>query len=447
MTYGGIYGKIIRFAVPLMINGLLQTFYNAADMIVVGRFMGKTALSAIGATAPVISMLISLFMGLSAAAGIITARKLGAHDENGVSVIVHTSIALGALCGAFISVLGISTARNVMQALQTPPAVTDYAVVYIRIYYAGAVFSVVYNFCKSILSAAGDARRPLYYLIISGAVNVLLNIIFIAIFKWGVAGAAISTVISQAISAVLAIRCLLKTNECYRLYLSKLKIHLSSIPEILSIGIPSAIQGIGFSLSNVIIQSAINSVGDTAIAANTACASAEGFGIIATGAVYQAALTFISQNYGAQNYDRIKKGAIAAAVTTAVTGLVTGGTAAVFSKQILSFYVTDVSVIKTAQSRLLKTAPMTPFCGIMDIGVAGQRAMGRSTLPMIIALTGICGLRAMITAFFAPYKCFSDLNVLYYSFGASWILTGIVQNLAFVFLFRKRKKQYLTHQG
>lgn len=440
MTTGGIYSRIITFAIPIILTGVLQVLYNAADMIVIGRFSGKTSLAAVGSTSSAINLVINLFMGISSAAGIIVARKFGAKNESGVSKAVHTSISVSIIGGLLLSVLGIAIARPLMRIMGSPDDVIDLSVLYLRIYFIGVFPMMIYNFGASIIRSVGDSKRPLIYLSLSGLINVLLNLVFVILLKWDVAGVAAATAIAQFISAVLVLKNLLKTNECYKLVLKKLRIYQNDLFDILYIGIPAGIQGSVFSLSNVIIQSSINSVGSVAMAGNAAAANIEGFAYTSMNAFHQAAVTFISQNFGAMKFDRIKKGIIAACVSVSITGLLVGGSICIFSNKLLSIYATDPGVIACGRERIMIICSTYFLCGLMEVGVAGLRGIGSSLLPMAVSILGVCGIRMVMVISSGPYTSIDSLKILYLSYPVSWIVTEVIHFITFAVLYSKKKR-------
>lgn len=440
MTTGGIYSRIITFAIPIILTGVLQVLYNAADMIVIGRFSGKTSLAAVGSTSSAINLVINLFMGISSAAGIIVARKFGAKNESGVSKAVHTSISVSIIGGLLLSVLGIAIARPLMRIMGSPDDVIDLSVLYLRIYFIGVFPMMIYNFGASIIRSVGDSKRPLIYLSLSGLINVLLNLVFVILLKWDVAGVAAATAIAQFISAVLVLKNLLKTNECYKLVLKKLRIYQNDLFDILYIGIPAGIQSSVFSLSNVIIQSSINSVGSVAMAGNAAAANIEGLAYTSMNAFHQAAVTFISQNFGAMKFDRIKKGIIAACVSVSITGLLVGGSICIFANKLLSIYATDPDVILCGRERIMIICSTYFLCGLMEVGVAGLRGIGSSLLPMAVSILGVCGIRMVMVISSGPYTSIDSLKILYLSYPVSWIVTEVIHFITFAVLYSKKKR-------
>lgn len=447
MTQGGTYSHILRFAIPMIIMSVLQVLYNAADMIVVGRFDSETALAAVGSTSSAINLTINLFIGLSSAANVVVARKYGAKNVSGVSKVVHTSIALALISGIFVAVFGFFASRKILLLMGSPVDVIDLSTLYMKIYYLGMPATMLYNFGSAILRAIGDTKRPLKYLTLSGIINIVLNVILVVFFKLSVAGVAIATTVSQIISAVLVIRCLIKADECYKLYLNKIKLHMKELGELLYLGIPAGIQSSIFSISNVIIQSSINSVGSIAMAGNAASGNVEGIVYVAMNAYYHAAVTYISQNYGAGNFKRIGKGLLASCVSVVITGIIFGGIMCIVPEFIISIYSDAPDVIAVGAQRMVYICGTYFLCGLMDVLVAGSRGMGTSILPMIISITGICGIRMIMVFMYAPYKEINDLVILYISYPVSWAVTAALHFVSFLILKRKKEKEFYITEG
>lgn len=443
MTVGGTYSHIIRFAIPMIIMNVLQTLYNAADMVIVGRFDSKTALAAVGSTSSAINFTLTLFIGLSSAANIVVARKYGAKNTEGLSKIVHTSIALALISGLLVAVFGIFASKNILLLMGSPRDVIDLSTLYMKIYYLGIPATMLYNFGAAILRAIGDTKRPLKYLTISGIINVVLNYILVVFFKMSVAGVAIATAVSQIISAVLVLRCLVKTDECYKLCINKIKVHLKELGELLYLGIPAGIQGSIFSMSNIIIQSSINSVGAIAMAGNAASANIEGVLYVAVNAYYHATVTYTGQNYGAGNFKRIGKGLKASCVLVFVTGCIFGGLMYLVPEWIIGIYSEEPEVIAVGAQRLKLICMSYFLCGLMDTFTGAIRGIGSSILPMIISIAGICGIRILMIFICGPYKEVDDLIMLYYSYPISWIATSVLQLISFVILKRKKECEFI----
>ncbi len=438
MCNGPILSKILLFALPLMGSGILQLLFNAADVVVVGRFGSENSLAAVGSTTSLINLLTNLFIGLSIGANVLVARFFGAKAEKELEATVHTAVALSIVSGLILTVFGMIFTKQVLIWMQTPEEVLPLSVTYLRIYFVGMTATMLYNFCSAILRAVGDTRRPLYYLLFSGAVNFVLNLIFVIVFHLDVVGVGLATVISQCISAFLVLRCLIKEKESYRICLRRIRFERKIVLRILQIGLPAGLQGTIFSLSNVVIQSSINSFGSVVMAGNAAAGNIEGFVYVAMNAFHQAAVSFISQNFGAGKYERINKIAIRAIGCVFVTGLVLGSLAVVFGKPLLGIFSSNPDVVATGMIRLKVICGAYAFCGMMDVMVGILRGLGYSVMPMIVSLLGACGLRLLwiFTVFQIPE--YHTIQVLYFSYPVSWAITFAVHVICFLVVKRKR---------
>ncbi len=435
MCSGPLLSKILVFAVPLMLSGVLQLLFNAADIIVVGRFTGSEALAAVGSTSALINLIINLFIGVSVGANVVAARNYGARDAEGVSQTVHTAI-LAALTGGVILIFaGIFLARPMLEWMGTPEDVIDLAVLYMRIYFVGMPAFMVYNFGAAILRAIGDTKRPLYFLTLSGVVNVAFNLVFVIVFHMGVAGVALATIISQAISAVLILMCLIKTEGPCHLDLKQLKFHTKPFSDMLRIGLPAGLQGAIFSISNVLIQSSVNSFGSLVMAGNTAAGNIEGFVYTAMNAVYQTSLSFTSQNMGARQYKRVDKVLIQCLMVVAVVGLVLGNGAYIFGDKLLGIYSSDPQVIEYGLLRMSLVSATYFLCGLMDVLVGSIRGLGYSIMPMLVSLTGACLFR--VIWIFTIFQAERTLFCLYVSYPISWILTAGIHLICYLCVRKK----------
>lgn len=439
MTNGSLLNKIIIFSLPLILSNILQLLFNAADMVVVGRFVGHSALAAVGATSPLINLLLNLFIGFSVGVNVTVARLYGSNDLKGVSDSVHTSVALALISGTVLMIIGIFTSKPLLVITGTPDEVLDQAALYMEIYFAGMPVTMLYNFGASILRSVGDTKRPLYYLIAAGITNVILNVIFVTQIHMGVEGVALATVISQILSAALILKALIITNASYKLNFKNLKINKNMLKKILKIGVPSGIQGITFSLSNVLIQSSINIFGSIAIAGNTAGSSIEGFIYVAMNSVSQAALSFVSQNFGAHKFDRIKRSVIQCSAIVVVLGIFMGFSARIFGYQLLGIYSGDAEVIQYGIDRMTIIALSYFLCGLMDVFTGSLRGLGYSFIPMLISILGACGLR--ILWIFTIFNWNKTLTTLYISYPVSWLITMLCEMIFFVIIFKKEKKK------
>lgn len=445
MCNGPLVGKILLFAFPLMLSSVLQLLFNAADIVVVGRFTGAEALAAVGATSALINLLVNVFMGLSIGTNVLTAQGYGARNEKGVQDTVHTSIMLSLVCGVLLIFIGVFLAVPLLELMGTPDNVLGHAALYMRIYFIGMPALLVYNFGAAILRAVGDTRRPLYYLLFSGIINVILNLIFVIIFKMGVAGVATATVVSETISAGLVLRCLMKSEGMFQLHMGKLRIKKQKALQIVRIGLPAGLQGAIFAISNVLIQSSINSFGSVAMAGNTAAGNLEGFVYTSMNAVYQTNLSFTSQNMGAGNWKRMKKILGICLVFVSVVGLVMGRGFVFFGHQLLGIYSSDPEVIQYGINRMQVVCGTYLLCGIMDVLVGSMRGMGYSFVPMIVSLVGACGLR--ILWIFTVFQWHRSLFVLYLSYPITWILTALAHTVCWYKIIHKRERQAAQMRG
>ncbi len=435
MCNGPLFKKVFAFSLPLMITGILQLLYNAADIIVVGRFSGSTALAAVGSTGSLINLIVNLFMGLSVGAGVLVARCYGAGDHKSISDAVHTSVAISAIAGVAVAIFGFVFARPLLEMMDSPADVIDQATLYLKIYFVGLPASMVYNFCAAILRAVGDTKRPLYYLTIAGLVNVGLNLIFVIAFHMGVAGVATATAISQVISVALILVCMIRSSGSIHLDVKRIRLHKGSLLQIVRVGLPAGLQSTVFALSNVLIQSSINSFGSIVMAGHAAASNLEGFVYTSMNAVSQAALTFTGQNIGARRYDRILRILGVCTLLASIVGLMMGVSVYLAGDLLLKLYTADPAVIEVGKIKLLYMCVPYFLCGIMEVMAGMMRGSGYSVTPMIVALLGACGLRIVwIYTIFASYH---TLPSLYISYPISWALTGLAHFLCFLFVWRK----------
>lgn len=440
MTEGPLTTKIIKFTIPVMLTGILQLLFNTADVIVVGRFTGKTALAAVGSTGSLINLLVSLFMGLSIGTNVLVARYQGAKDDKAVSETVHTSIALGIVGGLILLIIGVVATRPLLEMMATPEDVIDQSTLYMRILFFGMPLNLILNFGAAILRAIGDTKRPLYYLTIAGVINLFLNIFLVTVFSLGVAGVAIATVISEGVSCGLILLCLKHETGAIRLYFNRIKINPSKCIDIMKIGLPAGLQGCIFSISNVLIQSSVNSFGSTVMAGNTAASNIEGFVYVSMNSLHQTCISFTSQNFGAGKFKRIKKVLINCLVIVAITGLVLGNSAYFFGKYLLSAYNNEAEVISYGLIRLSIISTMYFLCGLMDVMVGAMRGIGYSILPMIVSLVGACGLR--IVWIYTVFVKFRTLNILFISYPVTWTITFLSHLVCYYIVTRKYKDKF-----
>lgn len=438
MCEGPILGKMLRFAIPLMLSSVLQLLFNAADVIVVGRFAGDNSLGAVGCTGSLINLLTNLFVGLSVGANVMAARHYGAGHHDDLSKTVHTAMLLAVYGGLGLTVIGITFADDILALMSTPEDILPLAALYMRIYFGGMLANMVYNFGSAILRAEGDTRRPMLYLTFAGIVNVILNLVFVIVFDLDVAGVAIATVISQCISAVLVVRCLMREKGPFRLELSKLRLDRRECLQIMRVGIPAGFQGVIFSLSNVVIQSSINSFGEITVSGSAASSNLEGFVYVAMNSFYQATLSFVSQNFGAGRYDRIKRVLFCGLGCVAVAGFVLGNAEYLFGRSLLGIYTSNPAVIDAGMARLKVIDCTYMLCGIMDVMVGALRGIGFSVMPMVVSLLGACGIRLLWIATVFRMDSFHTVETVYISYPISWAITFAAHLICYLAVRKKR---------
>lgn len=435
MTRGPLFGKLISFSVPLMLTGILQLLYNAADMVVVGKYGSDTSLAAVGSTGSLINLIVNVLMGMSVGAGVVVANAIGAGNREKASRATHTSIFISVVFGIVVGIFGVFMARPLLEMMKSPEDVIELSSLYVKIYFAGLPVTMLYNFGASILRATGDTKRPLYFLIASGLVNVVLNVVFVKGFRMDVAGVAIATVISTAMSATLVTICLMKSNGPCRLQLKKLRIYGKELVDIAKIGLPAGLQGSVFSISNVIIQSSINSFGSITMAGSAAASSLEGFVYTSMNAIYQAALTFTGQNVGAKQYKRINTICAQSLIIVTTVGIIGGIGIYLLGEPLVGIYDDNPQVIAEGVKRLGIISATYFICGAMDMMVGMMRGMGKSLMPMIVTVVGVCGVR--IVWIYTVFAYYHSLFWLYVSYPVSWIVTLFIHCVCY---FAVRKK-------
>lgn len=438
LLHGPLLPNIISYTVPIILTSVLQLLFNAADLVVVGRFRGSASVGAVGATTSLTMLIINLFMGISVGAGVCVAHAIGGRQEKTLHRIVHTALPTALISGIVLTVVGITFCEDFLLWMDTPTYLLPLSSLYMKIYFGGMAFTMVYNFSSAILRAAGDTKSPLLFLSLSGIINVGLNLLFVTAFDMNVEGVALATVISQAISATLVVIALMRRKDGCRLSLRKLHIYPSQLLRILRIGLPAGIQSSLFSISNVIIQSSINSFGDVVVAGNAAAANLDGFLYVAINAFSQTAMTFTGQHVGAGLYPRIKKILWRCCLCATCTGMIGGVLLYIFRQPLLGIYITDSpEAIAYGSIRFLYIALPYFICGLMDVVTGSLRGMGAALAPMIISVLGVCGVRIgwVMTVFRLPQ--FHTLAALYFSYPISWIVTFMIQMVAFVIFYRK----------
>lgn len=438
MLEGPLFSGIIRYTLPIILTSLLQLLFNAADLVVVGQFCGSLSLAAVGATGAITNLMVNFFIGLSVGAGVTVAHSLGSREEEMVFRTVHTTLPVSVISGVMLTVFGIACSEAFLRMMGTPDTVLPLSAVYMKIYFGGITFTMIYNFCAAILRAAGDTKSPLIFLSIAGVVNVILNVVFVRFFNMNVAGVALATVISQAISAVLVVRELMRRKDACKLTLSKMRIYTAPLKKMILIGMPAGIQGSLFSISNVLIQSSVNSFGDVFMSGNAAAANLEGFVYVSINAFQQTAVNFIGQNAGARQWDRIRKTLRICLSCVTLLGLTLGSAMYAAGPALLSIYITDSpEAMAYGMVRLGYICLPYFLCGLMDVTTGALRGLGSSFIPMLICVLGVCGLRIgwIYTIFQVP--AFHTPSCLYLSYAISWAVTFLCELAALLHVFRK----------
>lgn len=432
MCNGTLMDKLISFSLPLMLSGILQLLFNAVDIIVVGRFTGSQALAAVGSTTALINIFTNLFIGISLGANVLAARFYASGKEKEMSETVHTSITLALISGLVMALAGVLLARFALNLMGTPNDVIDQSVLYMRIYFLGMPFFMLYNYGAAILRAVGDTKRPLFFLVISGMTNAVLNLVLVIVFHMGVAGVAIGTIVSQLISSILVLRCLYTSNTSYRLYFSKLGIKTQYLKQIFQVGIPAGIQSTVINLSNALLQSSVNSFGSVAMAGYTAANNIFGFLYMSVNAVTQSCMSFTSQNYGVKKLKRMDRVLLDCTILSVGVALTLGCGAYFFGLELLKIYTSDADVIRCGVEVLAFTTVPYFCCGIMDLLPGALRGMGYSGVPMILSIIGTVGTR--IVWIFGLFPAHRSLSFLFISYPVSWILTILMQAVCFCFV-------------
>lgn len=441
---GPVLKNIIIYTIPIILTGILQLLFNAADLIVVGFFSGSDSVAAVGATASLTNLIVNLFIGLSVGAGVIVAQCLGAGDNLAASQTVHTAIPVAFIGGAVLSVIGVVFSKTFLELMGTPAGkLLSLSSVYMKIYFSGMIFSMLYNFGSAVLRAAGDTKSPLIFLSISGVLNVILNVIFVAAFNMDVAGVALATIISEGVSAVLVLIALSKRNDSCRLDFKKMKIKKTALVRIIKIGVPAGLQNSLFAISNVLIQSSINSFGTAHISGSAAASSLEGFCYVAMNSFQQTSLNFCGQNYGAGDLKRVKKVNNTCLLTVSAVGLFTGCLIYFFGRPLLGIYIHDsASAINFGMERMKYILIPYFLCGIMDVVTGSMRGIGSSVIPMVITIVGVCVMRIVwiYTVFSMPqYHSFAGLMI---SYPISWFLTFAAVYAAYILILKNREKKF-----
>lgn len=439
MCNGPITGKMLRFALPLMLSSMLQLLFNAADIITVGKFGSEHSLAAVGSNTALINLLTNLFIGLSIGANVLVARFYGAKNGEELNETVHTAMLLSLISGLILTVTGVIFARYFLIWMKTPAEILDLATTYLKIYFLGMPAMMIYNFGSAILRAIGDTKRPLYFLAAAGVINIILNILLVVVFRLDVKGVGIATVISQTVSAILIIRCLAKSNGDIKLELKKLRLSRGKIGAILRIGLPAGLQGSIFSLSNVVIQSSVNIFGPVVVKGNSAAQNLEGFVYFSMNAFHHATLSFTSQNMGAKKYDRLGKILKNGLCLAILFGAGFGGTVILFGRNLLSIYTNDGAAISAGMTRLYIITGTYTLCGIMDVMVGAIRGIGYTVLPTIGSLIGACALRLVWLATVFRIPKFHTINTVYLSYPITWLVTIIAHVICYIIIRKKNR--------
>lgn len=441
MLSGPLLPNIILYTIPIILTSLLQLLFNAADLVIVGRFCGSVSVAAVGATGAITNLMVNFFVGLSIGAGVTVAHALGSREDTVVHNTVHTALPMALVSGVALTIIGICFSGTFLRWMGTPDTVLPLSSLYMKIYFAGITFTMVYNFSAAILRAAGDTKSPLIYLSFAGVINVVLNIIFVTLLHMNVAGVALATTISQGISAILVVRALMKRTDACRLEPKKMRFHKMQLSKMLRIGLPAGIQSSLFSISNVLIQSSINSFGDVLMSGNAAAGNIEGFIYASLNAFHQTAVNFMGQNAGARQYKRVSQTLWICLGSVAVVGIALGSLGYVFGPSLLSLYITDSQeAIHYGMLRLSLICLTYFICGLMDVSTGALRGLGESFIPMVISVLGVCGLRIgwIYTIFQIPR--FHTPQCLYISYPVSWVITFLFQMIAFFLVYRKQKR-------
>lgn len=448
MIDGPLLPNVLMYTIPIILTSVLQLLFNAADLVVVGQFCGNTSVAAVGATSAITNLIINVFIGLSVGTGVSVAHAVGSKNEEETHRAVHTAIPAALIGGVILTVVGVCGARTFLTWMDTPDKVLELATLYMQIYFAGITFNLVYNFCASILRAAGDTKSPLIFLALAGVINVILNLVFVTQFHMNVAGVALATILSQAVSAVLVMWALMRRQDACKLHLGKLRFYREQLIKMIRIGLPAGIQGSLFSISNVMIQSSINSFGEVVMSGNTAAATIEGFVYVTLNAFHQSALNFTGQNAGAGRFDRVKKTLLVCLASVAVASISAGWLAYGLGPVLLPLYITDsAEAVGYGLTRMAYICIPYFLCGLMDVSTGALRGMGASVEPMILSVLGVCGIRILWIYTIFPLPQFHTPECLYLSYTVSWTATFVMQMIAYCVIYRKKSRQYLPIAG
>ncbi len=445
ITSGKLLPQLIVFTIPVLLTGVLQLLYNAADLVVVGKYRGDVALAAVGSTGALINLIVNVFIGLSVGANVLVARCVGAKDDEGISRASHTAVLISLIAGTVVGIFGVVTAKTLLRWMDSPDSVIDLSALYVKIYFAGMPFNMLYNFGAAVLRGMGDTKRPLIALSVSGLVNVGLNVVFVKGFDMNVEGVAIATVVSQVLACGAVLAFLMNSKTACRVSLKKLRIHKKELLLMTRIGLPAGIQGSIFSISNVLIQKSVNGFGDVVMAGNSAAANIEGFVYTSMNSVYHAALTFAGQNYGAGEWKRVKSVLYETLAIVTVIGVVLGVSCYLAASPLLGIYTDSKEAIAYGVTRMRYVCFPYFLCGVMDVLVGILRGLGYSFVPMIVSIVGACGFRVLwiYTVFIRWHK----LSVLYLSYPVSWVLTAFSDVICLLVVFKTVRRNCLERKA
>lgn len=442
MLQGPLFSGILSYTLPIILTSLLQLLFNAADLVVVGRYCGSVSVAAVGATGAITNLMVNFFIGLSVGAGVTVAHGLGSREDDVVHNTIHTALPTALVSGVVLTGVGIFCCEYFLTLMGTPDNVQPLSAMYMKIYFAGITFTMVYNFCAAILRAAGDTKSPLYFLFFAGILNVVMNVIFVTRLHMNVAGVALATTLSQGVSAVLVVIALVRRTDACKLHLNKLRFHKAQLLKMLRIGLPAGIQSSLFSISNVIIQSSVNSFGDVLMSGNAASSNLEGFVYVSLNAFHQTAVNYIGQNAGARQYHRVHKILWICLGCVSVVGLTLGTAVYCLGPSLLSIYITDsAEAISYGMIRLSYICLPYFLCGLMDVTTGALRGLGASFVPMVISVLGVCGIRIGWVYTIFQTEAFHTPQCLYLSYPISWTVTFLCQVTAFLIVYRKHSRQ------
>ena len=440
MLEGPLFANIILYTIPIILTSVLQLLFNAADLVIVGRFCGSLSVAAVGATTYITNLLVNFFVGLSVGAGVTVAHGIGSNQEEVVRRTVHTTLPMALVSGAVLTVVGVTCSETFLRWMDTPDTVLPLSAVYMKICFGGVTFTMVYNFCAAILRAAGDTRSPLVYLTFSGVLNVLMNLVFVRVLDMNVAGVALATTLSQGVSAALVVMALVRRRDACRMELGKIRFYGEQIRKIIRIGLPAGTQSALFSISNVLVQSSMNSFGEVFVSGNAAATNMEGFLFASLNSFHQTTVNFVGQNTGAHRYDRVKKTLWICLASVCAAGIAFSCLAVGFGPRLLAVYITEsAEAIRYGMLRLTNVASLYFLCGMMDVSTGALRGLGASVVPMVICLLGACGLRIVWIA--TVFRAIPTPRCLFACYPISWVVTLLAQMIAFAVVFKRHTRR------